>query len=246
MLCQTYGVRIMASRSDKLFQKRRAKTAKQISRKTPSLVPRERILIVTEGQVTEVHYFNHIKARLRLPNIDIDVCGSEFGSSPRSIVNYAEKRTNSEGASETGGYDRVYCVFDRDTHSDFESALSRVIALNKKSSKFCAGYIEAVWSNPCFEVWLIYHFAFSRKPFLETGSKSASKNAASELTKYTDFHNYDKHLSENQLLKLENKTPLAVANAKRAFADYKATGEANPSTKVHVLVEYLWGLRKEQ
>ena len=45
---------------------------------------------------------------------------------------------------------------------------------------------------------------------------------------------------------LQYRLESAMDNATRAIADAKATGEFNPSTEVHDLVDYLRGLKSEQ
>lgn len=116
----------MPARSDKLFQKRR-KTRKEIARRAASRTPMRRALIVTEGEVTEVEYFEALKSLLKLVSVDLDICGKECDSSPMAVVRYALERADAEGAYDKGGYNDVYCVFDRDTHTDFEKALSQIL-----------------------------------------------------------------------------------------------------------------------
>ena len=43
-----------------------------------------------------------------------------------AVVRYALDRAAKEGAHDQGGYNDVYCVFDRDTHTDFEMACNEI------------------------------------------------------------------------------------------------------------------------
>lgn len=226
----------MPSRSDKLFQKRRAATSSSLKRKPATLEPAKRILIVCEGSVTEPEYFKFLKRKKKLPNLDIDICGEECGSSPFSVVSFAEEKANSEGRYDNGGYDQVYCVFDRDAHTDFNKATSRILTLNKANSRFLAREIKAIISFPCFEVWLIFHFIYSRAPLVESGGLSGGGNANKLLRQQVGFEGFEKGFSMDQLDRLFDKIDTAVANAATARIDVAATGEPNPSTDLDLLV----------
>ncbi len=50
--------------------------------------------------------------------------------------------------------DRVWAVFDRDTHPDFDEAIA-----------LCDAHrVEVARSNPCFELWLVLHHADYDRP----------------------------------------------------------------------------------
>lgn len=229
----------MAAKSDKLFQKRKARTKGDLSRKAPTRLPNKRILVVSEGEVTEPDYFDAFKAFARLVNVDVDVCGKECDSAPISVVNFAEVKANGEGRPESGGYDEVYCVFDRDTHSTFHSALSKIQTLDK-APEFLAGRIQAVPSYPCFEIWFLFHFVRTRKPFVASGTKSPADMVASALRKASpEFSAYSKTLTPRMLKCLFEEIETAFSNSKMAESDWQLTGEENPSTTVHGLLETL-------
>lgn len=230
----------MRKRSDKLFQKR--KTAKKLSRRTGTMIPKRRVLIVTEGEITEVQYFEQLKSILGLVNVDLDICGRECDSSPTAVVRYAISKTEMEGSHSKGGYNDVYCVIDRDTHKDFEKALSHIAAANKPRSRFKGESIIAIVSYPCFEYWLLLHFTFSRSPFSASGGRTAAEIVISELKKHSPFGDYRKSLTEEMLAKLNDATDLAITNAKKSLTDAKSTGEMNPSSAVHELIEALRAL----
>ena len=229
----------MAAKSSKLFQKRKARTKNDLKRKDATRRPIKRILVVSEGEVTEPSYFEAFKTFAKLVNVDVDVCGKECDSAPKSVVNFAERRANTEGHFNSGGYDEVYCVIDRDTHETFHWALSRIRALNKCPT-FLAGKIEAIASYPCFEIWLLFHFSSTRTPFVATKNKSPAGAVASALQHASpEFASYDKKLTPEMLACLFQSIETAFVNAKMAELDRKATGEENPSTTVHGLLETL-------
>lgn len=229
----------MPAKSDRLFQRRKAPTKKDLSRKKASRIPNKRVLIVSEGEVTEPNYFEGFKAFAKLVNVDVDICGRECDSAPISVVNFAERKANSEGHFSSGGYDEVYCVFDRDTHGSFDAALSKILTL-KKSAKFLAGNIEAITSYPSFEIWLLFHFIYTRKAFVSNETHSSTEQITAELRRASrEFQNFEKALSSEQCAILFRLTDTAKANAARAKNDAKATGELNPSTSINELLDTL-------
>jgi hypothetical protein len=220
----------MAAKSDQLFKRRKAPTKATLKRESAFEEPNKRILIVCEGEITEPSYFEAFKAFAKLVNVDVEVCGRECDSAPISVVNFAEKRANSQGPHTAGGYDEVYCVFDRDTHTTFDKAISKVLTL-ERSSNFLSKHIEAVPSYPCFEVWLLYHFTLTRAP----GDMAvAALKKASPL-----FSNYDKSFSQEQFNCLFKLIDVAISNAEKASDDNKETGEPNPSTTIHKMLKKL-------
>ena len=227
----------MPARSNKLFQ--RQKTAKKLGRRVASITPKRRALIVTEGEVTEVQYFEDLKRTLGLVNVDLDICGRECDSSPTAVVRYAIARTEAEGAHSKGGYNDVYCVIDRDDHQDFHKALSEISAANKPRSSFRGESISAIVSYPSFEYWLLLHFVFSRSPFSASKAKTAAELVSAELKKHSPFESYEKSLNKEMLAKLYDAKAIAIANAIRSLADSQITGEMNPSTTVHELLQKL-------
>jgi hypothetical protein len=218
--------------SDDLHHKRKARSAKQLARKKESRESYERALIVCEGSKTEPNYFCELVSSLELNTANVEVDGN-CGSSPISVFNYAKKRYLEE--KRTGdGFDRVFCVFDKDSHDSYEEAL-RLIGEMKPNSVF-----KAIVSVPCFEYWLLLHYVFTTKPFEADGNGSKCASLISELKKY--HHNYAKG-DENIYGELSGQMGQAIAYSKRALAQAKENDTDNPSTCIHELVEYLQALK---
>ena len=208
--------------------KRQARNTKQLKRKSCTREPYDRVLIVCEGEKTEFTYFKELCNHYSLSSANIAVIST--GSDPRSLV---EKAKNLQDAEKKQGekYDKIHCVFDRDTHATFDSACDQA-----KQNNF---QITDSW--PCFEYWLLLHFAYNRKPFLPGTGKTASENCIKEFIE--KLPNYQKNMPDTFKIlfsQLEN----AKKNSKTALKDAKNTKEYNPSTKVHLLVEYLQQLKK--
>lgn len=225
----------MSARSDKLHQRR--KNTDSLRRRAPTLEPKKRILLVCEGEVTEVDYFEHLRSKTKSSNLDIEVCGKECGSSPTSVVSFALERSRQEGPYDCGGYDKVFCVFDRDDHQDFEKAKGQILSARKSNSAFKGGSIDDVWSDPCFEVWLTMHFSNSRAPYVASNGLTIGQSVSRNLRKYSPFGNFEKKLDAAQLSALDANFANAMKNAANAYDDYEKTGEPNPSTKIFLLIK---------
>ncbi|MGR6431060.1 RloB family protein [Rhizobium sp. PAMB 3174] len=131
------------------------RTESRLSRPKGKKRSYDRMLIVCEGEKTEVNYFEAIRREKRLPNADIEVVPSDYGTSPLDIVEYAIDRFN-----ESQAFDRVYVVFDRDDHASYHNALSKADATHRKLRNDEGNLVPftSVPSVPNFELWILLHF----------------------------------------------------------------------------------------
>ena len=127
----------------------------RLSRKAGRTRPYDRMLIVCEGAKTEVNYFSAIRREKRLPNADIAIVPSDYGTAPLQIVQYAIDKFQ-----ESKGFDRVYVVFDRDDHDSYHNALAKADATDKKLKNDAGAKVPfaAIPSVPNFELWILLHF----------------------------------------------------------------------------------------
>jgi len=168
---------------------------------------------------------------LNSANVEID---GDCDSSPMSVAEYAKKRYVEE--KRTGnGFDKVFCVFDKDSHTTYEEALRRIKSMKPKAT------FVAFTSIPCFEYWLLLHFNFTTKPFESTSAKSSCYSLIDELKRY--LPDYDK--GESGIYKMiSTKTKQAITWSERSLAQAGENHTDNPSTHVHELVSYLMNLKK--
>lgn len=208
--------------------------SRQLHRSTPSKEPYEVILIVCEGDKTEPLYFKNLCQVEKLSSVNISVISGD-GSDPLSVVNTAiEKR---EEQRKYLAFDSVYCVIDRDEHTNFDQA----------NNKAKANDIRLIVSYPSFEYWYICHFAFSRSPIEKTGRKSAGENCMSVLDKHWKKHfgqAYSKNL-DNLYRQLLDKLEKAIINARKGFLQAEKEKNFNPSTQVYELVDKLRKLKQQ-
>jgi hypothetical protein len=190
------------------------------------------VLIVCEGQKTEPNYFNGLRDDYELSTANIEI-GGNCGSDPVSIYKYAKKRFREE--RERGDpFDKVYCVFDKDSHVNFQQAVDAISRSMPKQ------VYEATVSVPCFEYWLLLHFIYTSKPYMAQGSNSSCSQVISDLKAY--LPDYEKGQA-NVYLQLKQHLETAKVHALRAKLEAEDNNTDNPSTRVHELVEFLQNIR---
>ena len=96
-------------------------------------------------------YFAAARVRYGLTTAEVVLADNTEGSAPISVVKCAEKKS-----AEKGGYDKIFCVFDRDGHLSFGKAREKIKELAGRKKKPLA-IAEAI-SVPCFELWVLLHF----------------------------------------------------------------------------------------
>lgn len=158
----------------------------------------------------------------RLASANIKITPAD-GTDPVSVVSFAERELAKHG------YDRVYCVFDRDTHANYAQALQRI-------AQFPGGKIYAAPSTPCFEIWILLHFAYSTAPFVAAGKRSAGDEAVREVIRH--LPKYTKGYS-GVFDELEQRLDQALKHAEQLKTHNQRTGSSNPATEIHTLVEFL-------
>lgn len=206
------------------------RSPRSLRRRIRTRDPYDRVLIVTEGKKTEPLYFNELVEYYRLNTANVKVLPGNLGTDPRSVVRAALKERDDE-VRQGDRYDRVYCVFDRDSHAHFQSASERAESKDLRLAR----------SWPCFEFWLLLHFIYSRRPYQDSQGKSPCDNCISDLKKHMD--DYGK-ATGGVFHRLRHRLEVAKDHARQAMDDVGEHGEPNPSTEVHDLVEYLQRLKK--
>jgi hypothetical protein len=166
--------------------------------------------VVCGSRETERQYLQGLRDHLRNPAVSVVVRGK--ACSPTQLVDYANKQ---RGLSR-GSFDEVWCVFDVDQFVDVAEAS---VAARR------AGIRVAV-SNPCFELWLLLHFA------AQTAHVPTYKKLLPLLQKHVP--GYDKARLEFSVYRDGREDAVERARA------LDPTGEdhtRNPSTGVWRLVE---------
>nr|VFJ96586.1 MAG: RloB-like protein [Candidatus Kentron sp. LFY] len=208
--------------------------ARDLDRRSKPLVDerQEYVLIVCEGRKTEPNYFEELQEEYQLGIVNIDIIPADEGTDPMSVVRTAESRQDSKKKTRKRPFDRVYCVFDRDEHGNFDDASRQITALQGQG-------FRSARSWPCFEFWLLLHFGYTRKSFERGGGRSACQNCEKELqSKMKDYRKGKTGVFGELFPRLEK----AKGHAASAMEDAKSIGEENPFTEIHELVGYLQDL----
>lgn len=183
-------------------------------------VPRSITLIVCEGE-TERAYFQAVRVLFDLSSTEV-IVAEDNDSAPSSVVEYALHR-----CAEPGGYDKVFCVFDRDNHESFQRACDRVRSLATRTRNPLP--IAVAVSIPCFEFWLLLHFERTDAPF------HRCDDVIQRLRGYLPGYTKADPAAIQQCL---DRLPDALA-----YADWLAQraidNAANPSTSVHYVLRHL-------
>lgn len=204
------------------------KKKRNLSRTPPKREAYKTVLIVCEGTKTEKFYFDDLIASEKLSSVNIQVHPGR-NSDPKSVVETAiEKKQEEERYLPI---DEVYCVIDKDSHSTF--GVAQQLAKSKN--------IQLIVSYPCFEYWYLCHFIYHRAPIVKSGTKSAGTQCESLLNSHwiKKFgEKYEK--SRKGLYKaLISDLSTGIKNAANALNDGRSSGQLNPSTQVHTLVDML-------
>lgn len=220
--------------TDNLFYKRKAILAAKLVRRKSRRDPYDKVLIVCEGEKTEPNYFNGLKDHYGLNGTNVEVCG-ECDSDPHSIVEFARGRYREE-KNAGDSFDRVYCVFDKDTHASYQQAIDQI---NRATPK---GIFFAITSVPCFEYWLLLHFQYTTKPYEPLPGNSAGNQLLTDLKAVMPDYKKEQKDTFSVLLGQLN---FAKHNAERVLVACQSGHTDNPSTHVHELVEYLQQIKGE-
>lgn len=188
-----------------------ARRGARVEGRRPRRVERSRILVVTEGVKTEVQYLEGLVQFLRSTGATIrGVRPKGVGKDPSRVVRAALDLN----AQDPDGYDEVWVLVDVDEHTTLDDALLEARANG----------IPAIVSNPCFEIWLIWHYE-------DCGAFQTSKQAAALLERYG-------HTDKS----VPNSFPYAMhAEASRRAGSLVGTCQMgpNPSTAMPHLLQSL-------
>lgn len=138
------------------------------------MVQMTRHLVVSEGKETEPRYFESVRTALGSANgrkIAIVVKGT--GKHTLDLLDFAIEYCRY--APET--FDHVWLVFDKDDFPtvDFDVMERKCTELSDGSRTF-----RALWSNPCFELWLLLHLRYTTAPMTAVECQRALTQAMSK------------------------------------------------------------------
>lgn len=176
-----------------------------------TIQPKKRYAVFTEGTVTESQYLEMLLKRLRPRHATFSI--KPIGKDPSRVFTEYRK------AERRGDFDRAILVIDVDQHQKLETVLREC-----RSSTT----VDAIVTNPCFELWLLWHTT-DRRGYTETR----------ECVRLARNHNLikDKHLS--------TKFPIAnfaeaVKRAQQAWPTLTPNDKGpNPSSAMPWLIDLM-------
>lgn len=132
--------------------RRKVPGRRPLQRKVGTKRIRKTLLVFCEGVRTEPEYLNALKSEPTVKEVaavEIRIAPANSGAVPLTLVERAIE-ARGRAVSENDEIDEFWCVFDVEwprNHPNLAEAVARA-----KANK-----ISLAVSNPCFEVWLIFH-----------------------------------------------------------------------------------------
>lgn len=211
---------------------------RELARRKASRRPFDRILIISEGEKTELNYLDELRQSERLSTANICVVPSAIGTEPLQVVTYAEtifKKGDVHRGVVAKEFDRIYVVFDRDSHRTYHDALVKSKALDGVLRNEIGDKVRfiAIPSVPCFEVWLLMHFEEVHAPLHR-------KDVYSKLNAH--LKDYQKGQKGYWAL-TKDRLPLAEARALTLSASSDPLSGIDSYTDMHSLVKTLLELK---
>jgi hypothetical protein len=197
------------------------RNATSLNREKSRFKPQPTVLVICEDSKSSKQYLEdasrHFKTKVF---VKIVHCKN---NQPQGVVKEAIKRQNQ--------FEFVFCVIDRDTHDKFDEALISAKASQK---------IKIITSYPCYEFWLLLHFiGYNRKPHTPA-------SILKELRKQPGLEDYDKGKALNIFKLLEDNFDKARHTSRKVINSAIDSGEMNPSTQLHELIDEFERLSKLQ
>jgi hypothetical protein len=161
-------------------------------------------------------------------SFSLKVPDTQSRSDVLDLIAYATGYCKHHGICVKDG-DRVFIVFDRDSHSD--DRLQKAIRMADDKG------FELIFSNPCFELWHALHFKAIYHPIEYGRLESLLSRELGET--------YEK--TKCIYGTLSDRQDTAIDNAERIYPSYERNDSkhiktsSNPATSIHVLVKILKG-----
>lgn len=120
-----------------------------VERRRRPRTERTRMLVATEGIETESQYFGLLKQHLKATGIKhLPIDPHKVGKDPLRVLKAALDRK-----AQDDDFDSVWIVVDVDEHAHFDELFRRA----EQSG------VKVIVSNPCFEIWLLWHLQDHRR-----------------------------------------------------------------------------------
>lgn len=196
--------------------------AKSLRRKRAVLAPAARVVVVTEGALTEPQYLRSFNSAHTNNSIRL-VIRSGIGD-PRAVVERAVREKKALRGDSLAGQDTVWAVFDRDIHPRFAAAIDLARANG----------IQLAVSNPCFEIWGVFHYRDFDAP---VGRHACQRELARLCPSYSNRGS--KVFDDSAAIEKGYADAVARAKNSRRRRQEEGRPDGNPSTRVDLLTEHI-------
>ncbi|HLD15806.1 MAG TPA: RloB family protein [Candidatus Nanoarchaeia archaeon] len=179
--------------------------------------------IFCEGR-TEKNYFNKLKYIDRIRRLvikAIDVTHNSADGIVKEAINFKEKHNNFQED------DIIICVFDRDQNNREQLIKAKSLADQRD--------IKLVFSNPCFEYWILCHYGhFPNQQEKQEIERKILRYLGNYITNDPDLY-----------IKTRGKIQEAVKNSKKMFNQHIRnrtqiiSRESNPLTLMFELIDLI-------
>jgi len=205
------------------------------------------ILIVCEGQKTEIDYFEKLKTILIDNMIGIKVIPVTSSSGPQALKIIESADAENKLLTENLGIsaDLTYCVFDEDDAKNISPKAYQNIkdAIKQATDK----NYHIILTNPCLEYWFLLHYVEHNNAIEKQDDKSKGKVAVKVLQQH--IPDYEKNGIEN-IAEIFNtlKIQTAITHAESTLKNHANTTDShlnkqkeyiidnNPSTNMQELI----------
>jgi hypothetical protein len=187
------------------------------------------LLVVCEGRETEPNYVHGLCDAHGINRANVTVIPGDGETDAVRLVRKAQRRFEVDR-----DFDSVFVLCDC-AGEDLKAALD----LAATPLRHVIGHriaVQLIVSRPCFEFWMLLHFEYTAQPLPTAG-------AAIDLLQrhVTDYNKADRQI----FAKVGGGLGRALGHVTRLKADLAATGSQSPDTDVHLFIERLLTLRRQ-
>ena len=198
----------------------RRRGERPLRRRAPQIDERARFVIFCEGELTEPLYLQAFASLQEVRNVaTLDIRG--MGCEPRKLVEEARAAKRGERGLSTG-VTQYWCVFDVEAPTQ-HARLNEAVQMARDNG------ISVAVSNPCFELWLVLHYADHERWIDNDACRSLLRQHDSSRGKSLDGATYMPR--RHQAVERARRLATQHASANREFPDN------NPSSAMYRLLE---------
>ena len=187
--------------------------------------------IISCGEESEINYFEGFERYIRQQDENrlVEFFYVVDPVDPLNMANKVELRTENAEKKYNCHMDHVWILFDKDdfTSDNFNNAISKIESIEKDDTKF-----HVLWSNQCFELWLLLNFINMHSSINRTAYIDKIENYLQEKYNKNDTLIFEK-------INFKGGNVLKAIRYAKALVDKEVSPAKNdPATKVYEFFEH--------